>query len=173
MAVERAYEGLDLEDYVRDTAVSGVRIMRAGHNHDGAYSRRVGTFDWEALFTRAPGVYREFADRLTALYSWVLVDSRTGVTDISGICTSLLPERLVVVFTPNRQSLTGVHELVTRAIDYRRQSDDLRPLLVYPLPSRIEASRELAEALAHGRSRSRRDRLPADVPGPAGEVVRS
>ena len=72
----------------------------------------------------------------------MLIDSRTGVTDISGICTSLLPEKLVVVFTPNRQSLTGVQDLVKRATSYRRASDDLRPLLVYPLPSRIEASLE-------------------------------
>ena len=139
-AVERAFAGVDLNAYVTDTAVPGVRIMRAGRNDDGGYSRRVGTFDWEHVFQKAPGIYRTFAERLTTNYRWVLVDSRTGVTDISGICTSLLPERLVVVFTPNRQSLTGVRELVLRATEYRRSSDDLRPLLVYPLPSRIEAS---------------------------------
>ena len=104
------------------------------------YSRRVGTFDWEGLFKRAPGVYRAFGEKLAERYRYVLIDSRTGVTDISGICTYLLPERLVVVFTPNRQSLTGVRELIERATSYRRGSDDLRPLLVFPLPSRIEAS---------------------------------
>ena len=31
-------------------------------------------------------------------------------------------------------------QLVRRATSYRRQSDDLRPLLVYPLPSRVETS---------------------------------
>jgi cellulose biosynthesis protein BcsQ len=129
-AVERAFANIDPEAYIRDTSIPGVRIMRAGRNDDGGYSRRVGTFDWEGVFQRAPGIYRAFADRLTERYRWVLVDSRTGVTDISGICTSLLPERLVVVFTPNRQSLTGVRELVQRATDYRRASDDLRPLLV-------------------------------------------
>jgi len=129
-AVERAFQGVDPEIYIRDTSIPGVRIMRAGRNDDGGYSRRVGTFDWESVFQRAPGLYREFADRLTERYRWVLVDSRTGVTDISGICTSLLPERLVVVFTPNRQSLTGVRELVQQATNYRRSSDDLRPLLV-------------------------------------------
>ena len=139
-AVDRAFDGVDLNAYVTDTAVPRIRIMRAGRNDDDGYSRRVGTFDWEEVFRKAPGIYRAFAERLTAAYRWVLVDSRTGVTDISGICTSLLPERLVVVFTPNRQSLTGVRELVLRATEYRRSSDDLRPLLVYPLPSRIEAS---------------------------------
>lgn len=85
-------------------------------------------------------MYGAFAERLGEMFQYVLIDSRTGVTDISGICTSLMPEKLVVVFTPNRQSLTGVRELVERATSYRRNSDDLRPLLIYPLPSRIEAS---------------------------------
>jgi cellulose biosynthesis protein BcsQ len=139
-AVSRAFEAIRLDDYIRDTNVPNVRILRAGRNDDGEYSRRVGTFDWEGLFTRVPGIYRALGERLASQYAHVLVDSRTGVTDISGICTYLLPERLVVVFTPNRQSLTGVRELVERATTYRRNSDDLRPLLVYPLPSRIEAS---------------------------------
>src|SRR5439155_6942637 len=64
--------------------------------------------------------------------------SRTGITDTSGICTMLLPEKLVVVFTPNHQSLTGVIEVISRAVEYRRTSEDLRPLMVLPLPSRIE-----------------------------------
>jgi hypothetical protein len=51
----------------------------------------------------------------------------------------LMPEVLVTVFTPNRQSLFGVIELAREAALYRARSDDLRPLLVYPLPSRIES----------------------------------
>jgi len=52
----------------------------------------------------------------------------------------LMPQKLVVVFTPNRQSLTGIKDLVKQATSYRRKSDDFRTLLVYPLPSRIETS---------------------------------
>jgi hypothetical protein len=61
------------------------------------------------------------------------------VTDTSGICTMLLPEKLVVVFTPNLQSTEGALERIAKAITYRQRSDDLRPLVVYPLPSRIES----------------------------------
>ena len=117
-------------------------MIRAGRNDDGRYSSRVGRFNWEDLFRRAPTVYQRVAERLAQTHRFVLIDSRTGVTDISGICTSLLPEKLVVVFTPNRQSLTGVRELVEKATAYRKNSDDLRPLVVFPLPSRIEASLE-------------------------------
>jgi TIR domain/PASTA domain len=139
-AVEAALSSIAIESFVAATAVPGVSIMRAGRNDDGQYSRRVSTFDWEGLFHRAPPVYRAVAERLGEIFRYVLIDSRTGVTDISSICTSLLPQKLVVVFTPNRQSLTGVSALIESATKDRRNSDDLRPLLVYPLPSRIEAS---------------------------------
>lgn len=48
-------------------------------------------------------------------YRHVLIDSRTGFTDTSGICTMLMPEVLVVVFSPNRQGM-GVLELVREAM---------------------------------------------------------
>ena len=54
----------------------------------------------------------------------------------------LLPQKLVLVFTPNRQSYTGIRDLIKKATSYRRQSEDMRTLLVYPLPSRIEFSRD-------------------------------
>ncbi|MGJ7511121.1 KGGVGR-motif variant AAA ATPase [Variovorax sp. GT1P44] len=145
-AAETAMSRIDIGSFIGDTEVPNIHIIRAGRNDDGLYSRRVNTFDWEGLFKRAPGIYRRVAEALGLRYRYVLVDSRTGVTDISGICTSLLPEKLVVVFTPNRQSLTGVRELVVRATSYRLGSDDLRPLLVYPLPSRIEVSMERLNA---------------------------
>lgn len=137
-----ALESLNLERYVGPTEYPQVQLLRAGSDADGKYSSRVNSFAWEALYRRAPTIYRLLAQALARRYRWVLVDSRTGVTDISGICTALLPDKLVVVFTPNRQSLSGVRELVARALKYRRDSDDGRALMVYPLPSRIEASLE-------------------------------
>jgi hypothetical protein len=140
--VDAALSRVDIKGLIADTAVPRVKILRAGRNDDGQYSSRVGRFNWEDLFRRAPTVYQRVAESLAQTHRYVLIDSRTGVTDISGICTSLLPEKLVVVFTPNRQSLTGVRELIEKATAYRKNSDDLRPLVVFPLPSRIEASLE-------------------------------
>jgi TonB family protein len=148
-ALATAFADLSFDQFIRESGVPRVHILRAGRNDDGQYSRRVNTFNWEDLFRRVPSVYQQFGERLAGRFRYVLIDSRTGVTDISGICTSLLPEKLVVVFTPNRQSLTGVNELIGQATSYRRASDDLRPLLVFPLPSRIEAS--LEDLRAHWR----------------------
>jgi hypothetical protein len=113
-------------------------LMPAGKFDDGLYSTRVNQFNWVDFFSNFPSLITQFAQYLRKKFKYVLIDSRTGYTDISGICTSIMPEKLVTVFTPNRQSLSGVVEMVRRATDYRKQSDDLRPLLIFPLPSRIE-----------------------------------
>jgi cellulose biosynthesis protein BcsQ len=130
-----------LEDYIAETAVPHLRLLKAGR-FDKDYSTQVNTFDWAGLYGRSPYLYRVLAQWLAERYRYVLIDSRTGLTDLSGICTTLMPEKLVVVFTPNQQSLSGVSDLVRRATTYRRKSDDLRPLLVYPLPSRIDSERD-------------------------------
>jgi hypothetical protein len=94
--------------------------------------------DWVKLFNKAPGIFRALAFRLQREYALTFVDARTGLSDTSGICTMLLPDLLVMVFTPNRQSLSGVKALVTDSLKYRNESSDDRPLRVYPLPSRVE-----------------------------------
>ena len=105
---------------------------------DECYQSRLTALDWEGVYRRCPGIYRALARRLARDYAVVLVDSRTGITDTSSVCTALLPDKLVVVFTPNRQSPAGIETLVQRSTEYRQGSKDLRPLMVYPLPSRID-----------------------------------
>ena len=145
------FDTLNFEQYLIDLKIDSLMLLPAGRFDDGLYSSRVNAFDWDVFFNNYQSVFSQFVKYLRKKFKFVLIDSRTGYTDISGICTSLMPEKLVVVFTPNRQSLTGVVELVRDATDYRKQSDDLRPLIVFPLASRIEnAERELHEEWRFG-----------------------
>ncbi len=60
----------------------------------------------------------------------------------------LMPSKLVVVFTPNSQSLEGIKDLTYRATWARSQSkEDYRPLAIFPLPSRVEAAEETRRRL--------------------------
>jgi formylglycine-generating enzyme required for sulfatase activity len=135
------FDSLHLDRYLAPTGIEGLSLMKAGR-YDATYGSRVNCFSWHGLYERTSGLFPAFAHYLGERFDYVLVDSRTGVTDISGICTKLLPERLVVVFTPNQQSLTGLLDLVRAATRFRRQSTDLRPLTVFPLPSRLETKSE-------------------------------
>jgi tetratricopeptide (TPR) repeat protein/cellulose biosynthesis protein BcsQ len=129
------------EQYVtRVDHSSQLYLMRAGR-FDASYPDRLAAMQWDELFYNCPALYRCFADRLSRHFRHVLIDSRNGRTDSAGVCTILLPRKLVLVFTPSRQSLDGLQELVSRATTYRRShEDEQRPLLIYPLPSRIDAS---------------------------------
>jgi cellulose biosynthesis protein BcsQ len=138
-AAEKLVRQVPLSDYVVKTDISGVDLMPAGR-FDQDYSERVSAFDWRRFFDCAPSLIRILAERLAEQYDYVLIDSRTGLNDISGICTALLPDQLVFVFTPNRQSLLGGIDVLKKAAVYRRQSDDLRPLTIFPLPSRVDVS---------------------------------
>ncbi|MDS4059808.1 MAG: tetratricopeptide repeat protein [Candidatus Contendobacter sp.] len=133
-------ERLDFERYLLETTIPGLSVIKSGR-YDADYVKRVSQFDWDELFHATLGLFSGFADFLRARFDYVLVDSRTGITDTSGICTMLLPDKLVVVFTPNQQSFTGIDELVRKAVAYRKNFPDGRPLTVFPLPSRIEMAR--------------------------------
>jgi photosystem II stability/assembly factor-like uncharacterized protein/cellulose biosynthesis protein BcsQ len=130
---------LDVREFVLETDIESLHVLKAGRFGED-YPRRVGTFRWEELYQKAPWLIPWFGSWLAERYQYVLIDSRTGVTDTSGICTMLLPEKLVVVFTPNLQSTEGAVAQIEAATAYRRRSDDLRPLIVYLLPSRIEST---------------------------------
>ena len=72
----------------RSTATATVDFLAAGRQ-DRAYSQTVSTFDWGNFYDRLGGA--AFLEALRARhaqhYDYVLIDSRTGLSDTAGICT--------------------------------------------------------------------------------------
>ncbi|MEM8526969.1 MAG: TIR domain-containing protein [Bacteroidota bacterium] len=131
----RSFENYIIE--VKD--IENLSLVKAGKTFNTDYSDKVQDFDWRAFFQSSPYFFEYFAQYLQTQYDYVFIDSRTGFTDTSGICTTLMPNLLVLVFTTNTQSLEGVLMRARTATDYRYKYDgELRPLYLYPLPSRIE-----------------------------------
>ncbi|HWS85731.1 MAG TPA: hypothetical protein VN282_01970 [Pyrinomonadaceae bacterium] len=141
LVAEEGWKTLDrelpLDDYLISDVLTGVDFIKAGE-FNASYAELVSTFNWVEFYSQFGNVIETFRNLIASKYDYCLIDSRTGFTDISGICTMLMPEKLVMVFTPSRQSLSGVIDLAVRATAYRRASGDFRPLSVFPLPSRIE-----------------------------------
>jgi hypothetical protein len=117
---------------------------------DGAdYAARVQKLDWGMLFGE-----RNFGMLLEGLRSaWiqefdlVLVDSRTGLTDFSGLTTVQLPDILAFMFTANNQSLEGCADIARRAMEARSKLPVDRPaLLPLPIPGRFELREEYDRA---------------------------
>lgn len=134
-----ALQEIPFDTFVIKTDLPGVSLLKAGSFNE-RYSATLNTFNWERLHASSPWLLPTFAAFLAERFRYVLIDSRTGLTDTGAICTSILPETLVLVFTPNRQSLLGAIEVAQHAAQFRKNSDDLRPLRILPLASRIEVS---------------------------------
>lgn len=115
---------------------------------DGSYSRRMQALNWEDLYQRGFATFLECRRaEWTAKYDFVLIDSRTGVSDIAGICTAHLPDRLVVVFTANDQNLGDVVDVAQRADRARDRLPYDRPRhVVLPVLSRLDDRTEYEQA---------------------------
>lgn len=138
----------DWREYVTELklpkARSSLSLMVAGRQDD-SYTDRVQKLNWESLYEQ-----HNFGETLEALrenwkkeFDVILVDSRTGITDIGGICTIQLPDVLVFVFTANHQSLNGAITIVNRAKKHRQLlPTDRANLLAVPIISRFDMREE-------------------------------
>jgi hypothetical protein len=119
---------------------SALYLMRAGCMDD-SYCERLGGLRWAELFEACPALFRCLAEQLSQHFRYVLVDARAGRSESTGVCTALLPQKLVLAFTPDRLSVEGVQGVAGRATAHRRSDeDDYRPLMIYPLPTHLDAA---------------------------------
>jgi predicted acylesterase/phospholipase RssA/MinD-like ATPase involved in chromosome partitioning or flagellar assembly len=74
-----------------------------------SYGTRVNSFNWQNFYDNlGGGRFLEEAKRIMrAEYDYILIDSRTGVSDTSGVCTVQMPDTLVACFTLNNQGIAG------------------------------------------------------------------
>ncbi len=111
------------------------------------YERALAAMSWNDLLDRYAG--GGFIDALRQWaaqnYDLILVDSRTGLADVAGICTMQLPDAVVLSFVLNRQNIEGVAR-VASAIRRTRGND----LKIWTVPMRVsrEGTDEEADALA-------------------------
>ena len=139
----RVLDTLDWDDYiVRVDDSRPLYLMRAGR-FDDSYGERVDRLDWDALFCACPALFRTFAAHVARRFAHVLIDCRSGRSAAASVCTALLPDKIVGLFTPDARSLDGLRGVVARALDYRcSHEDEQRPLLVYPLPCPVDGAGE-------------------------------
>ncbi len=99
-----------------DFGDAGGRLWIMPSGRHATYAQRLNQIDWGALYAERDG-YLLFEDlkeqwRQAINPDYVLIDSRTGHTDIGGICTRQLPDAVVILFFPNAQNLRGLTRVV-------------------------------------------------------------
>ena len=126
---------------------------------DDRYAEKLSRIDWARLFVPKEGPGPAFFLKVTHVlraqgFEYVLIDSRTGYTDLSAVCTLQLPDFVVLVFNLNEQNLKGIAS-VWNAIT-QTPARDVGKIPVFALANMIPAApadlrgQKLADLTAKG-----------------------
>jgi MinD-like ATPase involved in chromosome partitioning or flagellar assembly len=124
--------------------LSNLYILTAGKKDD-QYSSKMRSFSISKFFEKDGGAFLEgLRNYWLDNFDFVFIDSRTGLTDSSGVCSIHLPDVLVLLFSLNEQSLAGSMEVASKAIKaHAKIIYDRLKLKVLPVPTRIENNESL------------------------------
>ena len=135
-------------------------FLPAGRQSE-SYAARVNTFDWHRFYERLGGwrFIEALKTSMRSSYDFILVDSRTGVSDTSGICTVQMPDMLVACFTLNNQGIDGAAAVVRSVLKARPSN----PPVVLPVPMRTDPFEQTKLETRMKYARSKFAGMPADL----------
>lgn len=134
----------DVSDFIvqcTDGSTPPIWLMPAGrHTHPG-YAEKLYSIDWKDLYDNHEGflMFEDMRNQWEAHeadFDYVLIDSRTGHTDVGGICTRQLPDAVVVMFLPNEQNIEGLKPIVA-AIRDEKMGVRGHPINLHFCPSNV------------------------------------
>jgi len=130
---------------VSPSATYTLSLLSSGVAAPG-YAEQVRSFGWAEFFAKRQGgpIFERWRQEWKEAFDFILLDSRTGITDAGGVCTILLPDFLVLVFTANDQSFEGGLRIVQNVQEQRKTLVVQRPpLSILPLLSRFDSRDEV------------------------------
>ena len=145
----------NIRDYIIDlypnqTKTNGsISLLHAGKRlgkEYESYAEQTNAFDWTGFYEKWNGeVFFEWLRTEFNQYAQVtLIDSRTGITEMGGVCTYQLADAVILFCAGNQQNIEGTYQIarnITRPeITEARQGREIDILVV---PSRIEDRFEL------------------------------
>jgi cellulose biosynthesis protein BcsQ len=140
------------QDYVTTIQFDNTKVplflMKAGQQND-SYVQRMQALNWDTLYTQHDlgNFLEQTRDSWKQALDFILIDSRTGITDIGGICTVQMPDLLVLLLTANDQSLYGTLNMVERLRNaHERLPLDHSKALIMPVISHFERRVEYVES---------------------------
>jgi len=119
-----------------------IRLIPAGNVLSAEYWEKLASIDWHGLFYESGGegvpFFLEFKEKIRSELQpdILLIDSRTGITEMSGICTALLPDKVVFLITNNRENIEGSRQIM-RGIQKAKRFKGQKPIEVFFALTRI------------------------------------
>jgi cellulose biosynthesis protein BcsQ len=118
-------------------------LMPAGSAPSAEYWRALTSLSRHALLSDSDGetplaglleLKARVEDELEA--DVLLIDARTGITELGGIATTILPDKVVCLLLDNQESLTGARTVI-RSFAHATRLNDQQPIEVVLVLSRV------------------------------------
>jgi MinD-like ATPase involved in chromosome partitioning or flagellar assembly len=116
--LERKLPADDWEESINhiDLRLPGNIDYISSGKRDARYFERIRSFDLDAFYKAGGGdTIESLREKWAAAYDFVLIDSRTGVTEMGGLCTIQLPDIVVLLFTATEQGFEGALDIARRS----------------------------------------------------------
>lgn len=107
--------------YIHPTKHKNIDILPAGYI-DKNYANKLDYINWPLMYEQAMGY--DFIKKVkeeinnSRRYDYVLIDSRTGFSDMGGICTMQIPDLDVLMFRLDEQNLEGIERVYNTIKNY-------------------------------------------------------
>ncbi|MBF0460357.1 MAG: AAA family ATPase [Magnetococcales bacterium] len=132
-------------DVGRKQEHGSIHLIPAGDVPSVGYWKKLAAIDWHGLFyaePNPPGVplFEELRRLIeqTLAPDFLLIDSRTGITEIGGVATTVLPDAVVCLLSNNPENLEGARA-VLRSIRKAPRPEGREPVKILPVVTRIPA----------------------------------
>lgn len=121
----------------------------SGHDQFTRYASQVMDFNWTEFYQVYKGdlFFEWVKSELADFADIVLIDSRTGVTEMGGVCTKQLADLVVLLTAPNYQNMNGVLDVARSVYNYKLDNQGLQDPAkknissnIVIIPSRLDVS---------------------------------
>lgn len=121
-----------------------------------SYEEALAQFSWPSFMDHYAGgaILEGLRNWSKRNYDLILIDSRTGLADVAGVCTMQMPDEVALCFILNRQNIEGI-SLVAHAIRHKREEK----VRLRAIPMRISQVGTPEESDARARAVSELNRV--------------
>jgi MinD-like ATPase involved in chromosome partitioning or flagellar assembly len=105
-------QAVDLSDRLNGRNGGHLWLIGAGNTNDPQYTSRLEKLKWSEIFEKKFGemMLQNLRNQIANEFDgpdYVFIDSRTGITEIGGVCTRYLADKLVILTSLNEQNING------------------------------------------------------------------
>jgi tetratricopeptide (TPR) repeat protein len=129
-----------ISDYVQECKIDHIRgklwLMSSGKK-DQHYNHSRAKINWNDIYQKQSGALfiENWKAEIEQTYNpdYVFIDSRTGLTEVGGVCTLHFPDLVITLFGLNDQNIEGTVE-VSRVIANNKRNANILPVAT-PVPN--------------------------------------